>query len=91
MIVARYSFDFSGKSRTKEKEGTNIHIYERRFISNVVFSVEYFMSIMAEGTKENGNSNRWKPLSTGIKSLLIPVIESRRGSTYFRNSLITLK
>ena len=63
---------------------TNV-VFERRF------SVEYFVSIMAEGTKENGNSNRWKPLSTGIKSLLIPVIESRRGSTYFRNSLITLK
>jgi len=63
---------------------TNV-VFKRRF------SVKYFVSIMAEGTKENGNSNRWKPLSTGIKSLLIPVIESRQGSTYFRNSLINLK
>ena len=67
IVVARYSYDFLGKSRTKEKE---VPIFDRRFL------VEYFMSIMAEGTKENGNSNRWKPLRTGTKSLLIPVIES---------------
>ena len=71
MIVARYSTYFSGDPRTKEKEGADIHIDKRRFL------VKYFMFITAEGTKENGNSNRWKPLSTGMKSLLTLVIESR--------------